>query len=190
VFEVLEHEIINCPKDFGDQVDDTHEVKLRYIAHSELVHKIASRLRLMLYNDMISWALENIDIKTRSIINHHKVFIGSFRPKHLQVMYKISLNPKYNYSVSFMLEFYEKECIQYNKSYPYIIRSSWGHPEKFRPEKFRADSHGMHATMSLDVHMIYVAIMLCRLFEKKSPTHFPVEWVSIRHEVVEGYTFN
>jgi hypothetical protein len=39
VFEILEHEIINCPEDSGDEVDDTHEAKLRYIAQSEL-HKI------------------------------------------------------------------------------------------------------------------------------------------------------
>jgi hypothetical protein len=38
--------------------------------------------------------------------------------------------------------------------------------------------------------MVYVALMLCRLFGKKSPTHFSVEWVSIMHEVEEGFTFN
>jgi hypothetical protein len=72
VFEVLEHEIINCPEDSSDEVDDTHEAKLRYIAQSEL-HKIVAWLRLMSYNDMISWALENIDDQTRSITNHQKV---------------------------------------------------------------------------------------------------------------------
>ena len=34
VFEVLEHEIINCLEDFSDEVDDTHEAKLIYIAQS------------------------------------------------------------------------------------------------------------------------------------------------------------
>jgi hypothetical protein len=134
---------------------------------------------------MISWALENINVQTRSITNHQKVIVGSFRSEHLQVMFKLSPNPKYNYNAAFMLEFEQKECIQYDKSYPDIIKSWWGHLEKFK-----VDAHGMYATMSLDVHMIYVAIMLCRLFGKKSPTHFPVEWVSIMHEVAEGYTFN
>jgi len=55
VFEILEHEIINCPEYFGDEVDDTHKDKLRYIAQSEL-HKIVVRPRFMMYNDMISWA--------------------------------------------------------------------------------------------------------------------------------------
>jgi hypothetical protein len=100
-------------------------------------------------------------------------------------MYKLSPEPKYTYNTTFMLEFEQQECIQYDKSYPDIIKSWWGHPEKFR-----ADAHGMYAMASLDTHMIYVAMMLCRLFRKKSPTHFPVEWVSIMHEVAKGYTFN
>jgi hypothetical protein len=89
VFEILEHEVINCPEDSGDEVDDTHEAKLRYIAQSEL-HKIVARPRLMPYNDMISWALENVDVQTRSIFNSQKVVVGSFRPEHIQVMYKLS----------------------------------------------------------------------------------------------------
>ena len=32
--------------------------------------------------------------------------------------------------------------------------------------------------------------MLYRLFGRKNPAHFTVEWVSIINEVVEGYTFN
>jgi hypothetical protein len=79
----------------------------------------------------------------------------------------------------------KKECIQYDKRYPDIIKSWWGHPEKFK-----ADTHGLYATTSLEAHMIYVAMILCRLFGKKSPTHFPVAWVPIMHEVAEGYSFN
>jgi hypothetical protein len=184
VFEVLEHEIINYPEDSGEEVDDTHEAKLICVAHSEL-HKVVAQPRLMPYKDMIGWALENIDVQTRSITNHQKVFVGSFRPKHIQVMYKLCLEPKYTYNIAFLLEFEQQECIQYDKSYPDIIKSWWGHPEKFK-----ADAHGVYATSSLDTHMIYVAVILCRLFRKKSPTHFPVEWVSTMHEVVKGYTFN
>jgi hypothetical protein len=38
--------------------------------------------------------------------------------------------------------------------------------------------------------MIYVAMMICRIFKKKSSTHFPLAWVPIMHEVVEGYSLN
>jgi hypothetical protein len=44
--------------------------------------------------------------------------------------------------------------------------------------------------MSLDAHMLCVAMMLCHPFKKKSSTHFSVEWVAIMNEVAEGYTFN
>jgi hypothetical protein len=110
VFEVLEQEIINCPEDSAEEEDDTYAAKLRHIAQSEL-HKIAARPRLMPYNDMISWALEHVDIQTRSIVNHQKVVVGSFQPEHMQVMYKLSPNPKYTFNVAFILEFEQKECI-------------------------------------------------------------------------------
>jgi hypothetical protein len=58
---------------------DKNRNKLRVIVEAEL-HKIATPPKLMLYNDMISWALENIDVHTRRIINHQKVIVGYFRP--------------------------------------------------------------------------------------------------------------
>jgi hypothetical protein len=38
--------------------------------------------------------------------------------------------------------------------------------------------------------MIYVAMMLCRIFEKEIYAHFLLPWVPIMHEVTEGYSFN
>jgi hypothetical protein len=32
VFKIMENEIINCPEESGNEVDDTHVAKLRYIA--------------------------------------------------------------------------------------------------------------------------------------------------------------
>jgi hypothetical protein len=32
----------------------------------------------MPYNDMIGWALENVDVQTKSIFNSQKVVVGSF----------------------------------------------------------------------------------------------------------------
>jgi hypothetical protein len=148
VFEILEHEIINCPEDSDDEVNDTHEAKLWDIAHSEL-HKIVERSRLMSYNDIIGWALENVNVQTRRILNSQKVVVGYFRPKHIQVMYKLSPDFKYNYNVAFMLEFEQHECIHYDKRYRDIIKSWWGHLEKFK-----ADAHGIYAIASLDTHMI------------------------------------
>jgi hypothetical protein len=63
IFESLDYEIRNCPDNFGNE---RTENKLRDIAEYEL-HKIATRLILMLYNDMVCWALEKTDVLTRSI---------------------------------------------------------------------------------------------------------------------------
>jgi hypothetical protein len=110
VFKVLEKEIIKCPEDSAKEEDDTYEAKLRCIAQSKL-KKIARRSRLMPYNDMISWALEHIDIQTQSIFNHQKVIVISFRLEHMQVMYTLSPNPKYTFNAAFIMEFEQKECV-------------------------------------------------------------------------------
>lgn len=122
VFEILEREIINCPEDFAEEEDDTYVAKIRHIAQSEL-HKVAAQPRLMPYNDMIRWALEHVDVQTRSIVNHQKVALGSFRLEHLQVMYKLSPNPRYTYNAAFILEFEQKECVQYARNCHDIIKS-------------------------------------------------------------------
>jgi hypothetical protein len=85
VFDILQYELINCPDDLGDEATETQATRYKYVAQSEL-HKIATRPRLMPYNDMIGWALENVDISTRSICNSQRVAVGSFRPEHFQVM--------------------------------------------------------------------------------------------------------
>jgi hypothetical protein len=109
----------------------------------------------------------------------------SFRPEHIQVMYKLSPNSKYIYNAEFVSEFQRKECTESDQTYPGIIKDWWG-----IPTKFRADTHGIYATAPLNEYMVYVALMLCRLFGKKIPTHFPAEWVPLLHEVAEGYSFN
>jgi hypothetical protein len=155
IYELLDYEIKNSPAD--------SENHLRNIAESEL-HKIAAHPRLMAYNDMINWVLEKVDISTRSILNDQAIVIGSFRPEHIQVMYKLSPNPKYIYNA----EFQRKECTEANQTYPNLIKGWWR-----CPSKFRADTHGNYATASLNEYMVYVAMMLCRLFGKKNPCHFP-----------------
>jgi hypothetical protein len=100
-------------------------------------------------------------------------------------MYKLSPTFKYSYNATFIMDFDKEECTQYGKNYPDLIKDWWGHPEKFRE-----DTHGIYATTSLDAHMIYVAMMLCRIFGRKDTAHFLLPWVPIMHEVAEGYSFN
>jgi hypothetical protein len=146
IYEILDYEIKNSPNDSKNHLRDIAESK---------IYKIAARPRLMMYNDMVSWALENIDIPTRSILNDQVVIIGSFRQEHIQVMYKLSPNPKYIYNAEFIDEFQRKECIEAEKTYPDLIKGCWR-----CPSKFRADTNGNYATDSLNEYMVYVAMML------------------------------
>jgi hypothetical protein len=162
IFETLDCELKNFPHDA--------DKNLRDIAESEL-HKIATRPRLTTYNDMINWALERTNVQIRSILDSRGVIVGSFKLKHLEVMYKLSLSPKYVYNKDFVSNFQRKECFESDQMCHDLIKDWWRNEGKFR-----ADTHGIYATTSLNEYMIYVAMMLCRTFGKKSPTHFPAEW--------------
>jgi len=159
IFEILDYEI----KIFPHDVDN----KLRDIAESKL-HKIAVRPQLTTYNDMISWALERTNVKMRRIMDSWWVIISSFRPEYVQVMYKLCPSPKYVYNQDFLSNFQRKECFEAGQTYPHIIKEWW-----WNEEKFRADTHGVYTMASSNEYMIYVAMMLCILFGKKIPTHFP-----------------
>jgi hypothetical protein len=159
IYELLDYEIKNSPTDSKNHLQDIGESKL---------HKIAALCWLMEYNDMINWALEKVDILTRRILNDEAVVVSSFKPDHIQVMYKLSPNPKYIYNAKFTAEFQRKECTEADQTYPNFIKGWWR-----CPSKFRADAHGIYATTSLNEYMFYVAIMLCGLFGKTESLPFP-----------------
>jgi hypothetical protein len=98
----------------------------------------------MPYNDMIGWALENVDLSTMSICNSQKIAVGSFRPEHFQVMYKLSPVPNYVYNATFLMDFDKKQCAQYGKNLPDLIKDWCSHPDKFR-----VDTYGVYVVASL-----------------------------------------
>jgi hypothetical protein len=100
-------------------------------------------------------------------------------------MYKLTPNPKYTYNASFIMNFEDEECTKYGRIVHDIVKSWWGNQNNFK-----TDSQGIYSTASCDAHILYIAMMLCRMFGKKNPTHFTIEWVPIIHEVVKGYTFD
>jgi hypothetical protein len=165
-------------------VDNGADNHLRDIAETEL-HKVAARPRLVSYTDMITWALDKVDVLTRSILNEQGAVIGSFRPEHIQVMYKLSPNYRHTYNTEFVAAFQRKECVEGGQTYPDMIRG-WARDEN----KFRANEHGIYATASLNEYMVYLAMMLCRLFGRKDPFHFNADWTSFLEEVSEGRSFN
>jgi hypothetical protein len=106
-------------------------------------------------------------------------------PEHIQVMYKLSPNYRHTYNSEFVAAFQKKECIEGGQTYPDMIRG-WARDEN----KFRANIHGIYATASLNEYMVYVAMMLCRIFWRKDPFHFNADWTPFLEEVSEGRSFN
>ena len=75
---------------------------------------------------MIRWVLEHADLPTKTIYNHQRTIVDYFRPEDIQVMYKLSNTPKYVYNVEFVKCFEKEECVDYDRSIHYIIKTWWG----------------------------------------------------------------
>jgi hypothetical protein len=82
ISNVVQPEVINCPDDSCDSGDDDMSTKYKIIAQEEM-HKIATRPQILPYYDMVRWALDHVDILTRTIFNEQREAVGSFRPEHL-----------------------------------------------------------------------------------------------------------
>jgi hypothetical protein len=164
--------------------DDEEENHLRDIASTGL-HKVVARPRLFSYTDMVIWALDKIDVPTRSILNNEGKVIGSFRREHIQVMYKLSLTHKHTLNSEFLAAFQQKECVEGEQSYSDMIKG-WVRDEN----SFRANAQGIYATASLNDYMRYLAMMLCRLYGKRDSNHFYAEWTPLLEEVSEERSFN
>jgi hypothetical protein len=83
------------------------------------------------------------------------------------------------------VDFDKKECVQYGKNMPNLIKDWYS-----CPKKFRADSHGIYVVSALEPHIMYIEIMMCRLHGRENTVHFLLQWVPIMHTVAEGYSFD
>jgi hypothetical protein len=136
--------VVNCPYDSSDNEKYNLSTKYKIISQAEL-HKVETRPRLLPYTDIIGWALDNVDIPTRTIFNSQKVFFGSFRPKHIKVMYKLFATSNFVYNSIFLVDFNNKECDQYGRIVSNLIKDWCSHPEKFR-----ADSNDIYSISLLE----------------------------------------
>jgi hypothetical protein len=125
-----------------------------------------------------------VDISTKTIINEHKVTIGTFRPEHLQAMYKLSPTLNLTHNVEF-IEGFKKECKKYAKRLSDLIKDWVSHPAKFR-----ADTNEIYSIYFVDPQFKYIAMMTCRLYGKEDTTHFFLPWVPLIHTVTEGFSFD
>ena len=85
VSNVLQEELVNYSDDFDDIERDDLHTKYKIIVQSGM-HRIATRPQFLPYYDMIRWALDHVDLPTRTIMNSQRVTVGTFRPEHLQTM--------------------------------------------------------------------------------------------------------
>jgi hypothetical protein len=184
ISDIFQSESVNCSDDSSDNEKDDLATRYKIVIQSEM-HKIAARPRLLPYYDMIRWALDHVDIPTRTVISEQKVTIGTFRPEHLQAMYQLSPTPNFAHNAEFLEGFKEKECEQYGRNLSDLIRDWVSHPAKFR-----ADSNGIYSVSSLEPPFRYIAMMACRLYGREDTTHFFLPWVPLIHTVAEGLSFD
>jgi hypothetical protein len=184
ISNVLQPEVINCSDDSCDEENDDMSTKYKIVAQVEM-HKIAARPWLLPYYDMVRWALDHVDLLTRTIFNEQREAVGSFRPEHLQAMYKLSPTPNRIYNTEFLEEFKKKECEQFGKNLSDLIKDWVSHPAKFR-----ADTNGIYSISSLEPQFKYVAMMAYRLYGKEDTTHFFLPWVPLIYTVAEGFSFD
>ena len=77
VFNILKYELENFPNGSSDNEKEDLSTKYKTIVESDM-HKVEIRPSLLPYNEMIRWALDHVDIQTRTIFNSQKVVVGSF----------------------------------------------------------------------------------------------------------------
>jgi hypothetical protein len=109
ISNVLQPEVINCLDDSCDEENDDMSTKYKIVSQEEM-QKIAARPWLLPYYHMVRWALDHVDLLTRTIFNEQREAVGSFLPENLQAMYKLSPTPNHIYNTEFLEEFKKKEC--------------------------------------------------------------------------------
>jgi hypothetical protein len=68
VSDILQSELVDYSDNSNDNERDDLNTKYKIVVQSGM-HRVASRPRLLPYYDMIRWALDQIDIPTRTIMN-------------------------------------------------------------------------------------------------------------------------
>jgi hypothetical protein len=178
ISKVLQSELVDGLDDSSENEKDDLITKYKIVVQAQM-HKVVARPRLLPYYDMVWWALDHVDIPTRTIVNEQRVTIGTFRLEQLQAMYKLPTVSDLTYNVEFLENFKQKECVQYDKSMFGLIKYWVSHPTKFR-----ADSNGIYSISSLEPQFKYVAMMTCRLYGREDTTHFFLQWVPLIHSIV------
>jgi hypothetical protein len=95
--------------------------------------------------------------------------VGTFRPEHIQAMYKLPTTSECTYGKEFLADFKKKECEEFDRTLPGLIKY-W----LSRSATFRVNNEGAYSISSLEPSFMYVAMTACRLFGWEDTAHFYV----------------
>jgi hypothetical protein len=104
ISEVLQSKLVDVSDDSSENEKDDLTTKYKIVVQAQM-HKVAARPRLLPYYDMVWWALDHVDIPTRTIVNEQRVTIGTFRLEQLQAMYKLPAVSDFVYNAEFLENF-------------------------------------------------------------------------------------
>jgi hypothetical protein len=184
VSDVLYAKLVDYSNDSSDNKKDDITTKYKIVIQSGM-HRVASKPRFLPYYEMVGWTLDHVDIPTRTIMNEQKFTIGTFRPEHLQTMYKLPTTSNHTYGAEFLDEFKQKEFIQYDKTMSSLIKY-W----VSNTVNFRADTHDTYSITSLEPQYKYVSMITFKLYGKEDTSHFFLPWVPLMFRVTEGSSFD
>jgi hypothetical protein len=169
ISDVLQSDLVNCSDsdDYNyDIVKDDLNTKYKTIVQSGM-HLVATRPRLLPYYDMIQWALDHVDLPSRTILNDQQAIIGTFRPNISSLCISSHATFECTYGKEFLAEFKKKECEEFEKTMPGLIKD-W----VSRSSTFRVNDKGVYSISSLEPNYMYVAMMTCPLLDGRIPHIF------------------
>lgn len=68
------------------------------------LHRIAARLKIIPYTDMVKWIIDMVDVLDKEFKNSRQEFMGSFSPDNLRLMYNLP-KPQNLYNKQFLEKF-------------------------------------------------------------------------------------
>jgi hypothetical protein len=98
ISDILQSELVNySDSDDNDNEKDDLNTKYKIVVQSGM-HRIATRPRLLPYYDMIRWALDHVDLPTRTIISDQRTTVELSDQSISKTMYKLPATSEYTYN--------------------------------------------------------------------------------------------
>lgn len=167
-------EVIEEEKGTTDSTDKLQNT-FKDLAYSFL-HRIATRTRILPYNDLVRWVIESINITDRAFFTADGRMFGLFREEDIKNMYHFA-GPEKHYKKAFIKAFSKQNDVESDPI------KQW----RYYPKKHKHESLGIYFVDSLASPHCYVGAMICRLFGVSESARFSIEIVPLTEAVVNSY---